>query len=139
MPKKLGQSASSLFRKTEPKPPPAAREQQAAAPRKARTPRSHRPPEPEESSEKVTFLLTPSQSMYLDELCFQVKRATGYNLARTEVVRAVIRLLMELEVDKAVTGQIRELRQRGRTDIGPAVEQILAESIEKCLREGKKG
>lgn len=139
MPKKLGPSASSLFRRTEPEPAPAVREQKPAAPRKARTSRSQPPPETEEASEKVTFLLTPSQSIYLDELCFQVKRATGYDLARTEIIRAVIRLLMGLEVDEAVTTQIRKLREQGRTDIGPAVEQILAESIAKRLREGKKG
>lgn len=140
MPKRLGQSASSLFRKTEPEPAPAPQGQELPPLSKAHVPRhTIRAKAREEASEKVTFLLTPSQSMYLDELCFKVKRATGYDLARTEVIRAAIRLLMELEVDEAVKEQIRELRRRDRTKIGSAIEQILVESIEKCVQERKKG
>lgn len=137
MPKRLGQGASSLFRRTEPGTPTPQREGQAA-PFKARVHRGRMLEHAEEASEKVTFLLTPSQSMYLDELCFRVKRATGYDLARTEVIRAAIRLLMGLKVDEAVTKPIRELRRRGRTDTSSAVEQILVESIIKCLQESKK-
>lgn len=139
MPKRLGQSASSLFRRTEPAPTPTSQGEKRPAPLKAGVPRSQMLEHVEEASEKVTFLLTPSQSMYLDELCFRVKRATGYDLARTEVIRAAVRLLMGLKVDEAVTKPIRELRRRGRTDTSSAVEQILVESIIKCLREGKKG
>nr|BAL52704.1 hypothetical protein HGMM_F03A04C27 [uncultured prokaryote] len=139
MPKRLGQSASSLFRRTEPEPVPAPREPKPSTSSKAHVPRHTIRTKAEEAREKVTFLLTPRQSMYLDELCFKVKRATGYDLARTEVIRAAITLLMELEVDEAVKEQIRELRRRGRTEIGSAVEQILVESIEKCVQERKKG
>lgn len=137
MPKRLGQSASNLFRRTEPVTPTSQEEKRPAS-LKANVPRSQMLEHAEEASEKVTFLLTPSQSLYLDELCFRVKRATGYDLARTEVIRATVRLLMGLKVDEAVTKPIRELRRRGRTDTSSAVEQILVESIIKCLQEGKK-
>lgn len=137
MPKRLGQSANSLFRRTEPKSAPAPPKRQL--PLKTRVSRSRLLTETEEAHEKVTFLLTPRQSMYLDELCFRVKRATGYDLARTEIVRALIRLLMGLPVDETVTKQIRELRQRGRTDVSSAIEQILVEGIKRCLQEHKKG
>jgi hypothetical protein len=102
MPKRLGQSAVSLFRKTEPEPTHLGKRR----PAKASTRPSHAqaPPETEEATEKVTFLLTPSQSMYLDELCLKVRQSTGYALARTEVIRAVIKLLMGLDVDKVVSG-----------------------------------
>jgi hypothetical protein len=135
MPKRLGQSAVSLFRKTEPEPTHLGKRR----PAKASTRPSHTqaPPETEEATEKVTFLLTPSQSMYLDELCLKVRQSTGYALARTEVIRAVIKLLMGL--DKVVSEQIQKLRQRGRTGMESAIEQVLAESIAKHFQRGKNG
>jgi hypothetical protein len=135
MPKRLGQSAVSLFRKTEPEPTHLGKRR----PAKASTRPSHTqaPPKTEEATEKVTFLLTPSQSMYLDELCLKVRQSTGYALARTEVIRAVIKLLMGL--DKVVSEQIQKLRQRGRTGMESAIEQVLAESIAKHFQRGKKG
>jgi len=137
MPKRLGQSAVSLFRKTEPEPTQLGKKR----PAKASTRPSHTqaPPKTEEANEKVTFLLTPSQSMYLDELCLKVRQSTGYALARTEVIRAVIKLLMGLELDKVVSEQIQKLRQRGGTDMESAIEQVLAESIAKHFQRGKKG
>jgi len=135
MPKRLGQSAVSLFRKTE----PTQLEKKRPAKASTRPSRAQAPPETEEANEKVTFLLTPSQSMYLDELCLKVRQSTGYALARTEVIRAVIKLLMDLDVDKVVSDQIHKLRQRRRTDMESAIEQVLAESIAKHFQRGQKG
>jgi hypothetical protein len=44
-----------------------------------------------------------------------------------------------LDVDKVVSEQIQKLRQRGRTGMESAIEQVLAESIAKHFQRGKKG
>lgn len=102
MPPKLGKGTEDLFKKTEPakperKPgPKAARPPKNAAPK----PAPKQPAAPEgEPTEKVTVLLTPSQITLLDELCLAVRKQSGRALRRTEVVRALIEALRDLELN----------------------------------------
>lgn len=98
MPRKLGQGADELFRRTEREAPGALR----GGAERAREP----------ASAKVTFLLTPSQTTFLDELCLVIKRETGYGMRRTEVVRALIEVLRHLDLEPAGLDSEERLRDR---------------------------
>jgi hypothetical protein len=144
MPKKLGKSASGLFRKTELETTVSSNVAEEA--HQGKEPQQPLPAQSivvtEEATEKVTFLLTPRQTSFLDELCFKVKRDTGYDLARTEVIRAIVRLIMGIELTATVQNEIRELRQRAKSRragmLTNEVESILAAAIRESLNTGMK-
>ena len=48
---------------------------------------------------RVQFVLTPRHLRLLDDLCYHTRRATGYKLNRSEVVRVVIEQLEHKTVD----------------------------------------
>ena len=145
MPKKLGKSASSLFRKTEPDQAPPLKHaiQPNADNKESSVSFEHQADaEFEEATEKVTFLLTPTQTYFLDELCLKIKRETGYDLARTEIIRALVRVLMEQDVARAVSTPLRTLKQREKSSraamLTGEVEHILIGAITECLQRVKK-
>ena len=112
MPGKLGKSAADLFRKTETRKPV---EQPAAAPKGSEEPKTDRREAAaanEQATAKVTFLLTPSQTTFLDELCLAVKKQSGRGMRRTEVVRALIDVLRRLDINLDGVDSEEQLRER---------------------------
>ena len=47
---------------------------------------------------RIQFVLTPRHLQLLDDLCYQVRRATRYKLNRSEVVRVLIEQLENKEL-----------------------------------------
>ena len=47
---------------------------------------------------RVQFVLTPRHLQLLDDLCYQVRRATRYKLNRSEIVRVLIEQLANKEL-----------------------------------------
>lgn len=65
-------------------------------------------PAPEESvpqaetqavENRIQFVLSPRHLRILDDFCYHTRRATGYKLNRSEIVRVLIDLLGEKDVD----------------------------------------
>jgi Arc/MetJ-type ribon-helix-helix transcriptional regulator len=48
---------------------------------------------------RIQFVLSPRHLRILDDLCYHTRRGTGYKLNRSEVVRVLVELLGEKEVD----------------------------------------
>jgi hypothetical protein len=48
---------------------------------------------------RIQFVLTPRHLRLLDDLCYHTRRATGYKLNRSEVVRLLIEQLEHKTVD----------------------------------------
>ena len=48
---------------------------------------------------RIQFVLTPRHLRLLDDLCYHTRRATGYKLNRSEIVRVVIEQLEHKAVD----------------------------------------
>jgi hypothetical protein len=48
---------------------------------------------------RVQFVLSPRHLQLLDDLCYHTRRATGYKLNRSEIVRVLIELLGKREAD----------------------------------------
>lgn len=48
---------------------------------------------------RIQFVLTPRHLRLLDDLCYHTRRATGYKLNRSEIVRVVIEQLEHKTVD----------------------------------------
>ena len=48
---------------------------------------------------RIQFVLSPRHLRLLDDLCYHTRRATGYKLNRSEVVRVVIEQLEHKTVD----------------------------------------
>jgi hypothetical protein len=84
----LARRRDNVFRRTEdvrqPDPPPedttALGETQAA-------------------ENRIQFVLTPRHLRLLDDLCYHTRRATGYKLNRSEIVRVVIEQLEHKTID----------------------------------------
>jgi hypothetical protein len=84
----LARRRDSVFRRTEevrqPDPVPA----DTAA-----------PAETQAVENRIQFVLSPRHLRILDDLCYHTRRGTSYKLNRSEVVRVLIELLGEKEVD----------------------------------------
>ncbi|MDQ3831592.1 MAG: hypothetical protein M3361_20305 [Candidatus Tectomicrobia bacterium] len=48
---------------------------------------------------RIQFVLSPRHLRTLDDLCYHTRRATGYKLNRSEIVRVLIEVLGNREVD----------------------------------------
>jgi hypothetical protein len=48
---------------------------------------------------RIQFVLSPRHLRILDDICYHTRRATGYKLNRSEVIRVLIELLGKREVD----------------------------------------
>jgi hypothetical protein len=48
---------------------------------------------------RIQFVLSPRHLRILDDLCYHTRRATGYKLNRSEIVRVVIEVLGDREVE----------------------------------------
>ena len=48
---------------------------------------------------RIQFVLSPRHLQFLDDLCYHTRRATGYKLNRSEIVRVLVELLGDREVD----------------------------------------
>jgi hypothetical protein len=48
---------------------------------------------------RIQFVLTPRHLRILDDLCYHTRRATGYKLNRSEIVRVIIEQLEHKTVD----------------------------------------
>jgi hypothetical protein len=57
------------------------------------------PAETQAAENRIQFVLSPRHLQILDDLCYHTRRGTGYKLNRSEVVRVLIELLGEKEVD----------------------------------------
>jgi hypothetical protein len=57
------------------------------------------PAETQAVENRVQFVLTPRHLRLLDDLCYHTRRATGYKLNRSEVVRVVLEQLEHKTVD----------------------------------------
>lgn len=56
-------------------------------------------PETQAVENRIQFVLSPRHLQILDDLCYHTRRATGYKLNRSEVVRVLIELVGNREVD----------------------------------------
>jgi hypothetical protein len=84
----LARRRDNVFRRTEdarqPDPPP---EDMTA------------PGEMQAVANRIQFVLTPRHLRLLDDLCYYTRRATGYKLNRSEIVRVVIEQLEHKTID----------------------------------------
>ena len=63
---------------------------------------------------RVQFVLTPRHLQLLDDLCYQVRRATRYKLNRSEIVRVLIEQLENKELHFQHIRSEEELREQIR-------------------------
>ena len=57
------------------------------------------PAETQAVENRIQFVLSPRHLRILDDLCYHTRRATSYKLNRSEIVRVLIELLGDKEVD----------------------------------------
>jgi hypothetical protein len=57
------------------------------------------PAEAQAVENRIQFVLSPRHLRILDDVCYHTRRGTGYKLNRSEVVRGLVELLGEKEVD----------------------------------------
>ena len=57
------------------------------------------PAEAQAVENRIQFVLSPRHLRILDDLCYHTRRGTGYKLNRSEVVRVLVELLGEKELD----------------------------------------
>jgi hypothetical protein len=84
----LARRRDNVFRRTEQvrQPEPAPEDTSA-------------PAETQAVENRIQFVLSPRHLQILDDLCYHTRRATGYKLNRSEVVRVLIELLGKRKVD----------------------------------------
>lgn len=63
---------------------------------------------------RVQFVLTPRHLQLLDDLCYQVRRATRYKLNRSEIVRMLIEQLENKEIHCQHIRSEEDLREKIR-------------------------
>ncbi|MBM3705179.1 MAG: hypothetical protein FJW66_01500 [Actinobacteria bacterium] len=61
---------------------------------------------------RVPITMPSSMVSFLENFGIECKKAGGHKIANTEIVRAMIRLLMDLDVDLAVIKTEEELENR---------------------------
>jgi len=57
------------------------------------------PVETQAIENRIQFVLSPRHLQILDDLCYHTRRGTGYKLNRSEIVRVLIEVLGDNEVD----------------------------------------
>ena len=57
------------------------------------------PAETQAVENRIQFVLSPRHLRILDDLCYHTRRATGYKLNRSEIVRVLIEVLGGREVE----------------------------------------
>jgi hypothetical protein len=60
---------------------------------------------------RIQFVLTPRHLQLLDDLCYHTRRATGYKLNRSEIVRVVIEQLEHKTVNHQRIRSEEDFRQ----------------------------
>jgi hypothetical protein len=60
---------------------------------------SSAPAETQAVENRIQFVLSPRHLRILDDLCYHTRRATGYKLNRSEIVRVLIEVLGGREVE----------------------------------------
>ena len=83
----LARRRDSVFRKTDAAQSDLVREDAAAS------------VEAQAVENRIQFVLSPRHLRLLDDLCYHTRRATGYKLNRSEIVRVVIEQLEYKTVD----------------------------------------
>ena len=84
----LARRRDNVFRRTEEvRQPDSAREEVVPQ------------PETQAVENRIQFVLSPRHLQILDDLCYHTRRATGYKLNRSEVMRVLIELVGKKEVD----------------------------------------
>ena len=66
---------------------------------------------------RIQFVLSPRHLRTLDDLCYHTRRATGYKLNRSEIVRVLIEVLGNREVDYQ--------RMRSEDDVRKYLHELL--------------
>ena len=84
----LARRRDSVFRKTDDAPQPDPVREDTPA-----------PIETQAVENRVQFVLSPRHLRLLDDLCYHTRRATGYKLNRSEIVRVVIEQLEYKTID----------------------------------------
>jgi hypothetical protein len=56
-------------------------------------------PETQAVENRIQFVLSPRHLQILDDLCYHTRRATGYKLNRSEVIRVLIEVLGNREIE----------------------------------------
>jgi hypothetical protein len=84
----LARRRDSVFRKTDDAAQPDLVREDAAAPVETQT-----------IENRIQFVLSPRHLQLLDDLCYHTRRATGYKLNRSEIIRVVIEQLDHKTVD----------------------------------------
>lgn len=101
MPKaKIGKTAKDIFAATTAAPPPAG----------APPPGPGRPPLHEEAWSKVTVVLLNRHIVFLDRLAADIRERTGTAIKRAEIIRALIDVLAESELDLTSATSAAELK-----------------------------
>ena len=57
------------------------------------------PAETQAVENRIQFVLSPRHLRILDDLCYHTRRVTGYKLNRSEIVRVLIEVLGDREID----------------------------------------
>ena len=84
----LARRRDNVFRKTEDVQPPDPAAETISAPAEASA-----------VENRIQFVLSPRHLQILDDLCYHTRRATGYKLNRSEIVRVLIEQLEHKAVD----------------------------------------
>ena len=84
----LARRRDNVFRRTEDVRQPGSIQEDLAT-----------PVETQAAENRIQFVLTPRHLQLLDDLCYHTRRATGYKLNRSEIVRVVIEQLEHKAVD----------------------------------------
>lgn len=101
MPKaKIGKTAKDIFAATTAAPAPA----------EAARPSPGRPPLHEEAWSKVTVVLLNRHIVFLDRLATNIRERTGTAIKRAEIIRALIDVLAESDLDLTSATSAAELK-----------------------------
>lgn len=84
----LARRRDNVFRKTEDIQPPDPAAEAISAPAEASA-----------VENRIQFVLSPRHLQILDDLCYHTRRATGYKLNRSEIVRVLIEQLERTAID----------------------------------------
>ena len=110
MPKaKIGKTAKDIFAATTAAPAPAA----------DTLPGPGRPPLHDEAWSKVTVVLLNRHVVFLDRLATNIRERTGTAIKRAEIIRALIDVLAESDLDLTSATSAAELKALLATRPGP--------------------
>ena len=60
---------------------------------------------------RVNFYISSDDQCFLDDLCYKVRRATGYKVSKSEVVRALLGIARDREIDTAAVEGFEDLKR----------------------------